>query len=182
MNINNFFLLLIIIMCPLFCHCEETTLPQINPEPIHATQDTMTVQFTPPTGWLSADTKTLPKHVYYMVVGKGKREFPPSINLGIAPFKGSLKDYLKIVKSINDAQGIAWKDLGSIRTEAGMASLSQVEMHTQWGEIKEMHVILIKDGSAYILTAAALKDEFPDFYKEFFKSMRSLRFEEISKS
>ena len=139
-------------------------------------EKTKTVEFTPPEGWLSADPKALPKHVFVMVLGKGKKEFPPSINLGMSPFKGTLKDYLKNVKAINDAHGIEWKDLGSIRTEAGVASLSQIDMATKWGEVREMHVILVKDDMVYILTAAALKEEFPAFYKEFFKSMRSLRF------
>lgn len=135
-----------------------------------------TIQFTPPTGWRSADPKSLPKHVRAMVVGKGAREFPPSLNLGIEPYKGTLKEYLKIVKAINETQNASWKDLGNILTEAGEASLSQVDTKGEWGDVKMMHVILLKDEMIYILTAASLKEEFPKFYQEFFKSMRSLQF------
>jgi hypothetical protein len=39
-----------------------------------------------------------------------------------------------------------------------------------------MHVMLKKNGVMHILTAAALKSEFPKFYKEIFASMRSLHF------
>lgn len=132
--------------------------------------------FIPPEGWLAADPKLLTPHVKACVVGKGQKSYPPSINLGIEPFKGSVKDYLKIINSINVAQGASWKDLGLIKTQAGNASLSQVDMPSEWGDVKLMHVILIRNETLYILTAAALKEEFPLYYKEFFNSMTSLKF------
>ncbi|WP_096030661.1 hypothetical protein [Candidatus Protochlamydia naegleriophila] len=122
-----------------------------------------------------ADSKLLPERVRLMVVGQGPSAFPPSMNLSLEPYSGSLKEYLKIIKNMNDAQGFEWKDLGTIRTEAGTASLSQVDTKTEWGNVRLMHVILLKNGTIYILTASALKDEFSQFYKEFFASMRSLR-------
>lgn len=133
------------------------------------------VFFTPPQGWNLVEKKLLPPHVTTMVVGKAPLHFPPSINLSSEPFKGTLKDYLKIVKEMNTAQGYEWKDLGSIRTEAGSASLSQVDTKTQWGNVRLMHVIQIKYGKIYILTASALANEFSIFYKDFFTSMRSLK-------
>lgn len=133
------------------------------------------VMFTPPEGWQMADPKALPRSVKIMVVGKGEREFPPSINLGSEKFNGTLKQYLKTVKAINESQGTEWRDLGSITTEAGDANFSQVDAKTQWGEVRSMHVILINNGTVYIMTAAALKEEFPRYYKDFFSAMRSLR-------
>ncbi|HEV8051586.1 MAG TPA: hypothetical protein VGP47_03760 [Parachlamydiaceae bacterium] len=135
-----------------------------------------TIQFIPPAGWRIADETALLKHVKLMVVGKGSNEFPPSISLALEPYSGTLKQYLKIVKELNASKGNEWKDLGSIRTEAGNASFTQTESKSQWGEIKMMHVMLKKDGNIYILTAAALRDEFPKFYKEIFASLRSLHF------
>lgn len=133
------------------------------------------VTFVPPAGWRVADPESLPKNVKIMVVGKGRHEYPPSMNLSTENFKGTLKDYLKIVKNINEAQKSEWKDLGFLKTEAGEASLSQVDSKTEWGHTRLMHVITVKDGTVYILTAAALKDEFGQFYKDFFKSMKSLK-------
>lgn len=131
-------------------------------------------RFIPPDGWRFADAKSLPPHVHVMVVGKGKGSFPPSINLGTEAFSGTLKEYLKVVKAINDNHGAEWRDLGSIPTESGEASLSQVDSKTEWGDIRMMHVILLKSGIVYILTVAALKDEFSSYYSDFFKSMKSL--------
>jgi len=139
--------------------------------------DPDSIIFTPPEGWHLAENTALPPSVKVMVVGKGEREFPPSINLSVEPYSGTQKQYLKIVKSINDAKGAEWKDLGNIRTQAGNASLSQVDSKSEWGDIRMMHVILVKNKQTYILTAASLKDEFSKYYKDFFAAMRSLRFE-----
>jgi hypothetical protein len=149
---------------------------QVSVTPLAASHSTVKVQFIPPTGWRYSDTKSLPERVHVMVVGKGSREYPPSINLGTEPFKGTLKEYLKIVKALNDAQGAEWKDLGTILTDAGEASLSQLDSKSEWGDVRMMHVILIRDGMVYILTAASLKEEFPRYYQDFFRSMRSLSF------
>lgn len=150
--------------------CEEAPLP--------VSQETsITAAFTPPEGWRFADKESLPKHVKVMVVGKGSKDLPPSINLGYENFSGTLKDYLKIVKTFNESLGDTWKDLGTIQTEAGTASLSQVDMKTEWGDLRQMHLIYLHDGIIYILTAAALKQEFSQFYPQFFKSLRSFRIE-----
>lgn len=137
--------------------------------------DPGTVMFSPPTGWQLADPKALPSSIKIMVVGKSSRSFPPSMNLTSEPYSGTLKQYLKKVKAINESQGDEWKDLGTIRTEAGDASLSQADMKSEWGKIRLMHVILLRNHVAYILTASALQEEFPNFYESFFQSMKSLR-------
>lgn len=142
-----------------------------------ATQNLDLVQFTPPQGWRFAEGQTKLKNVHSIVVGQGQHEFPPSLTLGVEQYPGTLKEYLKIVKTLSGAHGGDWKDLGTIRTEAGEASLSQEDTKSVWGDLRMMHVILAKNGSVYILTAAALKEEFPQFYPEFFNSMRSLRIE-----
>jgi hypothetical protein len=134
------------------------------------------ILFTPPAGWRMADAKALPPSVKAMVIGKGAHEFPPSINLGMEIYPGTLKQYLNRIKDINKSQGTKWKDLGEIRIEAGKASLSQVDKKTEWGDVRMMHVILNREGVIYILTAAALKEEFPGFYTDFFNSLCSLRF------
>lgn len=135
------------------------------------------ITFNSPEGWRFADKSSLPPSVKAMVIGKGPSEYPPSINLGAENYSGTLKQYLNRIKEINASQGIKWKDLGTIHTQAGDASLSQIDTKTQWGDVRMMHVILIHEGLVYILTAAALKDEFSIFYKDIFNSLSSLHFE-----
>lgn len=142
----------------------------------------MQASFDIPDGWHYADEKSLPKSVKLMVVGKGKKEMPPSINLGYEEFGGTLKDYLKIVKDYNTSQGDSWKDLGTIKTKAGVASLSQLDMKSQWGNLKMMHLIIKKDSVVYILTASSLKEEFSQYYPIFFKAFQSFQLKEGSES
>lgn len=133
-----------------------------------------TVQFTPPQGWRLAETDKLPKSVLLMAVGQGENEMPPSIYLTVEDYRGTLKEYMEIVRQINAAKGNEWKDLGVIKTQAGNASFSQADIASEWGQVRMMHAILIDNGIVYNLTAAALKSEFPKFYKDFFKTLRSL--------
>jgi hypothetical protein len=135
-----------------------------------------TVTFQSPEGWFLADPKSLPSHVKMMVVGKGSHEFPPSINLAFDEFNGTLKDYLKLVEAINKRLGADSKDLGMIQTLAGEARLLQIDSKNAWGLERQMQIIIVKNGQAFILTASALKDEFSKFYPQFFKSLKSLNF------
>lgn len=148
---------------------------------IHATETNTqeSLTFIPPSGWKMVDKSKLTPSVLAMVLGTSDTNFPPSINLAFQNESGTLKQFLKFVKQINEADGIEWKDLGTIRTQAGDASLSQLDLKTEWGVVREMQVIYVKDDVAYILTAAALKDEFPKFYKDFFASLRSLKVEKL---
>lgn len=146
-------------------------------EPFNKGLDSQThLIFTPPPGWKNADCASLPKQVELMVVGKGAGDFPPSISLATEVYSGTLKQYLKRVKELNASKGFEWKDLGNIKTQAGNVSLSQTDSQSQWGNIRMMHVMLKKDDTIFILTAAALKEEFPKFYKEIFTSLRSIHF------
>lgn len=144
---------------------ESTQEPQKEPGAVY---------FIPPPDWRVANADELMPHVSIMVVGKGLEDYPPSINLATEKYSGTIREYLKLVKGLNEAQGLDWKDLGTIRTKAGTGSLSQVDIKSKWGEERLMHVILKRNGTIYILTAAALKSEFPRFYSQFFDAFRSL--------
>jgi hypothetical protein len=175
---NKFIFPAIILSSTPLLYCEESH--HSNEQAIHeqytnAKDAPGAILFTPPQGWRLVDPKELPGTIKAMVIGKGQGSVPPSISLGVDTFAGTLKDYLKKVKAINESHGDEWKDLGTIQTEAGPASLSQVDIKTQWGVVRAMHVILVKDGNTYILTTSSPKEEFSKFYPEFFKVMRSLR-------
>lgn len=175
---KNFFI--VFMSCSFFVSFIRAETPQPSTVPTQTEKgsdknEEGMISFTPPSGWHLAESNLLPAHVRAMVVGNGPSTFPPSMNLSWEPYKGTLKQYLKIIKNMNEAQGYEWKDLGTIKTEAGNGSLSQVDTKTQWGDVRLMHVILLKEGNIYILTASALKNEFSLFYKDFFTSMRSLK-------
>ena len=116
------------------------------------------VMFDPPPGWKMADPANLPHYVEAMVVGESSSNYPP-INLGIEDFNGSLKDYLKIVKKIDEAQKSPWKSLGTVETQAGIADLSTADIQTNWVTVRLLHTILVQEGKAIILTGAAKQEE-----------------------
>jgi hypothetical protein len=159
-----------------FAYCEPAVIEsELNGQFQEAMDAPEAFIFVPPKDWLGADPKMLPPSVKAMVIGKSNKAYPPSINIGLEPYDGSLKSYLKNIKMINDAQNATWKDLGQIATESGQASLSSVDMTTEWGDVRLLHAILIRYGTAYIMTCASLKEEFSTNYKDFFQAMRSMK-------
>ncbi len=134
------------------------------------------VTFTPPAGWKSVDDKLLTPNVRAIVIGQSST-YPPSINLATENYSGTFKEYLKIVRSIGEQRGSNWKDLGAFKTNAGEGRLTQLDTKSEWGEVRMINLILLKNGIVYILTAAALKSEFAGYYQVFFDTLRSLQIE-----
>lgn len=148
---------------------------QTEPEAQPVTEMPEALLFDPPAGWQHAEKPESP-YVKFFIVGTGKKGYPPSINLCIEPFKGTLPEYLKIVQEINQEEGGTWKDLGSCQTPAGKGDLSQLDIVTQYGALRMLHFIMVDKGYTYILTATARRDEFSFYYKDFFAAIHSLRF------
>ena len=165
---------LIIFSCLLLGALQSPAMHASQPVP----NEQASISFTPPKGWKLADKKDLPPSVEFMVIGNGGQAFPPSINLATEPFNGTMDDYLEIVKRINQENRSEWKKLGQVETKSGKAELSEATQITQWGQIKMMHAMLIKNGRMHILSTAASKDDFPKFYQEFFTAIRSLQIDD----
>lgn len=130
--------------------------------------------FVPPKNWLITHPKFFAPSVQFGVVGKNKKGFVPSINLAIEEVQVSLNEYIKTIKKLHEAdRDNRWRDLGSIQTKAGPARVTEIDTKTEWGAVRLLQSIMIKDGFAYILTAAALKEEFSEFYDQFEKVFKS---------
>lgn len=131
--------------------------------------------FTPPQGWEIADPKSLSPRVKMAFFKNTKKGFCPSINLAIEETPVSLTEYLKAVRTIHEQdRSNCWRALGKVRTAAGLAQLTEIDASTEWGPIRILQLILLKDGSAYVITAAALKEEFSNYYKEIQSAFRTL--------
>lgn len=138
------------------------------------------ITFTPPDGWQYIDPSVFQSHRYtkVLLMGKGSPEYPPTITLGVEPLKGSIKDWLLEAKAISDASHDVWKDLGMITTQAGKAQLVQVDKKEKWGEARQMFALIAKDEMLYVLVVSSRRDEFSKFYKDFFATIQSMRFNE----
>lgn len=131
--------------------------------------------FDAPEGWAYADPSIMNENLKILVAGKGKHVFPPTINLSQEIFEGTIKEYLEIAKRITSDRGGSWRRIGTVKTAAGKATLAQSEVRTECGDTKMLHAFLIHRGIIHIVTAAAAKDEFSNFYDTFFAAIKSLR-------
>jgi len=139
------------------------------------TDSPLTCFFCPPQNWEMANPSTLSPRVKIAFMKPTLSGFCPSINLSIESTSVSLPEYIKAVKSIHEQdRNNHWRALGKVHTEAGVAQLTQIDTPSEWGTIRMLQLIFLKEGSAYLLTAAALKSEFSKFYKEIQTSFRSL--------
>ena len=131
--------------------------------------------FSPPSGWQCALPKNLSPHVQVGFIGKGASQFHPSINLATEEIDISLKEYVKAVKEIHIAEkNTAWRDLGKFSMKGGVGRLTEITSPSAWGDVKMLQAILVQEETAYILTAAVLKKEYPSFQKEILQSLQSL--------
>lgn len=131
--------------------------------------------FIPPIDWEMVDPHSLSPHVKVAFLKKEGKKFFPSINLSVEETNVSLGAYLKAVKSIHERdRKNHWRALGKMKTPAGLAQLTEIDSHSDLGAIRILQLILIKDQRAYILTAAALREEFSQYYQTFQAAFRSL--------
>ena len=132
--------------------------------------------FTPPKEWALVDESLLAPRVKVGFFTKSKQEFCPSINLSEEKISITPKQYLKAVQKIHESNPKnRWRSLGEIPTREGNAILTSIDTETPLGKIRLLQVIFCKEGVAYILTGAALLEEFGKYQKEFLASFKSFR-------
>lgn len=130
--------------------------------------------FAPPTGWSYVDAKALPPLVKVMVVGKGAKELPPSINLAVEETTLSQEEYINAIKEMYQFdRRTNWSVIGTINNQDRKVTITQLDTKTKWGDTRMLQAILLHDGVAYVLTATSTKTEFPKFGPEFTKAIRS---------
>lgn len=133
--------------------------------------------FQPPSNWEIAHLKKPSPEILIGFIGKGSSsaEFRPSINLAIEEIDGTLKEYVKAVKEIHLAEPkTQWRDLGKFTTKAGVGRLTEMSKPSAWGELKIFQAMVVKENTAYILTAAVLKEDLAKFRPAILESFHSL--------
>lgn len=132
--------------------------------------------FTPPPDWETAKPQK-GSEVEVGFIGRGQKEFRPSINLISEEIDCDLKQYVKAVKKIHLAEpGTRWQDLGPLHTKGGEGRLTEIRTPSSFGELHLFQAIFVKEKKAYILTAALSKEDLPSLQKEVLESFASLNF------
>jgi hypothetical protein len=130
--------------------------------------------FIPPEKWEVSDPRSLSPKVKIAFLKKNSSGFCPSINLAVEETDASSSEYLKAVKAIHEQdRANQWRALGKVRTGAGNAQLTEIDSTSEWGPVRILQLILVKEGRAYVMTAAALKEDISKYYKDFQTSFRS---------
>ncbi|MBI3237178.1 MAG: hypothetical protein HYZ48_05730 [Chlamydiales bacterium] len=129
----------------------------------------------PPKEWEVADPQILSKSVQIAFFKKKSGKFRPSINLSTESTLLSLERYLKAIQKIHERNPQnRWRRLGKAHTLAGVGELTEIDTITDLGAVRMLQLILIKGGCAYIVTAAALKEEISEHYQAFQNALRTL--------
>lgn len=181
MNIRWFFQMVLagmVIGVPCALAAEEAEYESLT-IPLHFAEEESSCFFTAPSGWQYVDTSSLPQTIKLFVRGKSESEVPPTLNLAVESTSLDLEHYLTAARNAYCSTGYAqWCQLGTIDTESGECRLTQIEQETEWGIVKIMQAIMVRNHTAYVLSASALKAEFPNYYEEFFQSIQSFTIKE----
>lgn len=136
--------------------------------------------FSPPLHWDLIDPKFLSKSVKIGFTGKRNKDFAPSINLATEKVQLSLEDYVKAVKKLHSSksnfvlnQSNTCRDLGELNCNTGTGRLLEIESFSPAGPVRLFQFIIVKDSTAYILTACHLKSEIQKDYKAIMECFKS---------
>lgn len=131
--------------------------------------------FQPPSEWIAVKSGDPSDRGMIAFIGKAKKDVPPSLSFTTESTELSLREYVKAVKEIHESDlHVAWRDLGEFTFRAGKGRLGEICNPTPHGEMKILQAILVQNGCAYILTGAALKDEFSEHRAALVAAIRSL--------
>jgi hypothetical protein len=130
--------------------------------------------FIPPKNWKLVDPTKLSKTIDVAFVENSKKPFKPSINLGIEKANIALDKYvLAAKKQITANKSNQWRELGYIVNKSGKAHLAQIDSKNSCGDIRSIQSIFVNQGSIFILTAVALKEDFEDYLNTFIAAFES---------
>jgi len=138
-------------------------------------EDTLPFFLTAPKKWQCiAEKEALPTKVMAIYIGSGKKGFTPSINVATEETEVALGDYINLAKRHHESQiDTTCYNLGSLETTSGNVELLQIDKKTQWGEVRFLQATLIKEKTAYVLTATCLEEEYAEYYPQFLQAFQS---------
>jgi hypothetical protein len=132
----------------------------------------------PPKGWECIhDASQLPQKIKVIYVGKGtaNNPFAPSINVACETTSMLIGEYVSLAKAYHEGErGTRCTALGKMNTESGAAELLQIDRPSQWGPVRFVQAMLIREGEAYVVTATCLKEDFSALSSQVFKAIQSL--------
>ncbi len=135
--------------------------------------------FIPPKDWEWTDPKLLSSCIVAGFAGPSKSTIRPSINLAKEECSITLEEYVNAAKKLhNEDNQMSIRDLKTFSSNSQIIHLLELTKTTQFGKIKMLQAITIKEKNAYILTAAVNICDFLGLYKDLIMSIKSMFFTE----
>ncbi len=132
---------------------------------------------SPPKGWeCITDQAQLPQKIKLIYIGKptAANPFNPSMNVACEETPLNLADYVKSAKAYHESQPeTKCALLGKINTAAGPAEILQLDRTMQWGIVRFIQAVMIRNGHAYVVTTTCIKEEFSALSPQLFKAIQS---------
>ena len=130
--------------------------------------------FHPPENWLVSDPTFYAPSVQICFIPKKKTGFSPSINLAIEEDVPSLDDYLATIRLLHiGKQSKNWRRLGPLSAQGIEGVLTEIDTSSDGRHFRMLQCIFVHKKNAYILTAAALKNEMSRYLAGFLKAFKS---------
>jgi hypothetical protein len=137
-------------------------------------KETLSPLFTPPKEWHKNPSSLPSSKVKVSYFIKAKKEFCPSINLIEEKVSSSMEKYLKSIQKMYESDSEnRFRRLGTLKTKAGTAHLTSLDMTTAQGKVRILQSLFLQEGVVYILTGAVLQEDFGRYQKDITDSFRS---------
>lgn len=129
----------------------------------------------PPQNWqYITDPSQLPTKVLCIFIGHSDGQFAPSLNIAREPTKLTLAEYTALAKRYHETQESSIvQNMGCIETCTGTAELLQIDQQTSFGPVRFLQGAIVREGTAYVITATCLQKDYAHFYPEFLTAIRT---------
>jgi hypothetical protein len=131
--------------------------------------------FVPPPNWNPIDPTKLSSSIEIGFISPSHKLFKPSLNFTREKFTGKPETYISALKRVHTAdRKNKWIEIGYVETKSGRAHVAQIDSHKEWGHVRLLQMTLLHGDHAYLITAVASRDEFPNYHNLFLKTFESL--------
>jgi hypothetical protein len=132
--------------------------------------------FTPPAKWQYIMLPETASYIKATFIDNNGSSLKPSINIATEDISISEAAYIKAAKACHDEDpSTNWRKIGKITTLAGIATLAEIDSQNNFGKLKMLQMIFVKDKKAYIITGASKKEDFASCAQKILQAIRSFR-------
>ncbi|AAD18238.1 hypothetical protein CpB0085 [Chlamydia pneumoniae TW-183] len=131
-----------------------------------------------PSLWQCIDDKTqLPEKLDVLLIGKGKGNLTPTINIAQEITSKSSKEYIEEILAYHKANEMTLESgiFTQIQSPSGEFTIIKTEKNSSWGRVFCLQATTVIDHTAYIFTSTATLDDYAELSFTFLKVVSSFQ-------